>query len=379
MKNAALVVFSVLIGVVLLEAALRFFVVLPAPYPMPIRSLVMDARGFWIFDPGLKFVIDNGLEIRNKAVTIGADGLRRVPCRPAFADSSAPRIFIIGDSQTFGFGLTDDESWPNRLQCALRDNGQKAMVYNLGVPGINTDQYLMRLSQIEPILQPGDLILVVLTWNDLVTDQSWVRTDRIGVRPCPQSPASETLFACLERPKKYLNPVETWRLKFYRQTGLFVPGFSSIKEFADTAVMSSALAKVTVPRLKLLWYSLRGETALFDKLPKNSFADNIRIVARMRDLAQKKGARTEAMLLPNRIFADDYYYEFYSKGGTVFPERDYPRFATVSTCREHRLTCFSLFEALQTDDRDQYSFGYDGHLNPAGARAVAGALARRLR
>lgn len=380
-QNFSITIAALLVGALVLEIILRFFITLPSPLIMSPRSLVMDQRGFWVFDPGLKMVMDNYTDFSGKTVTIGANGLRHTPCRSGPPTESENRVFIIGDSQTFGFGLTDEEAWPNRLQCLLRQTRPAIKIHNLGVPGINTDQYFMRLSQIWRHLTARDHVVVVLTWNDLATSQNRFPIEKIGIRHCPagsrRQPHPEFPL-CLVEPKRHLGPETTWRLKLYQSIGLLIPSFDGIKAFADTLPLASAIAFVTVPRLKILWYSWRGKTALFDKLPKGSFADNMKIVAHMRDLVTQKGASFETILLPNRVFADDYYYRAYSKGGTVFTERDFPKHATAAACRTHKLSCFSLLDALQTSERDRYTFSYDGHLNPAGANAVARALAARL-
>ena len=381
LKNASLVLLSLLAGALLLEVGSRFFVTLPSPAPMKLRAAVMDARGFWIFDPGINFTQDNRTDFQGKAVAINANGMRDVPCRFRAFPGDRPRLFIIGDSQTFGFGLSDGESWPNRLQCRLNRLSRSVRIFNLGIPAINADQYLVRLSQIWPDLRPADRIMVVLTWNDLITDMSRVNSRNFRPAKCPPELAQSAGIefpACILRPKVFLYPTVTWRLELHRATGFYVPSFESVKEFMYTMQFSSAVAFIAVPKLRILWYRLRGEAALFEKLPKNSFDDNMRIVARMRDLAAEHGASTHVALLPNRVFTDDYYYRAYSKGERVFPDRDFPRYAADGPCKRYGLDCFSLFAALRTAERDRFTYVHDGHLNSSGADAVARALAERL-
>ncbi|MBT5049755.1 MAG: hypothetical protein HOM58_14740 [Rhodospirillaceae bacterium] len=379
MKHAGQALLAVLIGLLILEGGLRLFINIPSPYNMPLDSLVWDDRGFWVFEPNTSFEMGNQVDFLDRPVTIGANGMRQVPCRMSSnSDNGTPskRIFTIGDSQTFGFGLSDDDSWPNQLQCLLND----AEVYNLGVPGINTDQYLVRLSQIWANLTPRDVVLVMVGWNDLVTDQSKFNPQNIKMRPCPKEPDQSTQFpTCLAKPKFLLHPDKTWRLTVYDKTGLFIPKFGSPSEFANTAVMSSAFAYLTLPRLKLLWYGMRPKSSLFEKLPTKSFYNNLRIVGRMRELVEQKGATLVTTILPWRAFTNDSYYEAYSKGGVVFPARDFPTYASRAACMEFKLDCFSLFDALKSSKLNQYWLPYDGHLNDLGAKAVAMALAERIK
>lgn len=377
MKHAGLALIAVLIGLFMFEGGLRLFVDIPSPYTtMPLQSLVRDARGFWVYEPGAKFKMGNQVDFRDRLVTIGANGMRDVPCRTADKGTPGARIFTIGDSQTFGFGLSDEDSWPNRLQCLLKD----ATVYNLGVPGINTDQYLVRLSQIWPDLKPNDVVLVLAGWNDLITDQSKFKPQSIKMASCPKGQDHSIEFPiCLVTPKLLLHPDKSWRSKFFDITGIFVPRFDSVSHFTNTAVMSSAFAFLAIPRLKLLWYRMRPKSSLFEKLPTKSFYNNLRIVSRMRELVEQKGATLITAILPWRAFTNDAYYEAYSKGGQVFPARDFPAYASRAACTEFGLDCFSLFDALKSSELNRNWLPYDGHLNPRGAKAVAKALAERIR
>ncbi|MDA0339583.1 MAG: GDSL-type esterase/lipase family protein [Proteobacteria bacterium] len=290
-------------------------------------------------------------------------------------------MLIVGDSQTFGHGLSDDESWPNRLQCLLAKSGDKSLIINGGIPATNADQYLARFSHYITMLHSGDRVLIVLTWNDLTVDYRSYDSTRYSLRPCPDANQSRSYSAsvnCVRHPKNYYQQKVTWRRWLYEKTGFFVPAFSSIRGFLETAKFSSAAAFVALPKLKLLYYRLRKQKPLTGELSPENFTAVIRFAARIRDLAAPHGIDAAVILLPNRLFYDDQYYQAYSKAGAVFPERDYPSFATRDACRDNGLTCLSLFEALRTDKPDRYNFAFDGHLNPAGAEAVAQQVARWL-
>jgi hypothetical protein len=53
------------------------------------------------------------------------------------------QIIIIGDSQIYGWGLNDDQTFPYLLESILRLNNQNINVYNLGVPGTNTIDHIL--------------------------------------------------------------------------------------------------------------------------------------------------------------------------------------------------------------------------------------------
>ena len=57
----------------------------------------------------LQGVMDNGIDFRGKSLTVDDAGTRSVMCRQKKA--GVPRVFLVGDSQTFGQGLSDGETW----------------------------------------------------------------------------------------------------------------------------------------------------------------------------------------------------------------------------------------------------------------------------
>ena len=72
---------------------------------------------------------------------------------------TAPKIVFIGDSFTFGEGLDDEETLPWRLQESLPDRN----VINHGVGGYGTCQAMLRLSQLQPSLSDGDIVVYGLS------------------------------------------------------------------------------------------------------------------------------------------------------------------------------------------------------------------------
>jgi hypothetical protein len=78
------------------------------------------------------------------------------------------RIVALGDSHTFGWGVTRDEAWPAVLEGLLHERipGRSFEVWNLGVPGYNTVQEVrsieLRLAQLQP-----DVVIINYVSNDM--------------------------------------------------------------------------------------------------------------------------------------------------------------------------------------------------------------------
>jgi len=77
-----------------------------------------------------------------------------------------PRIVVLGDSYTYGWGVDDQETWPYRLQSLLSHSlGRPVEVLNLGKPGSGPFQYLEIARKALPRLEP-DLVIVAILQND---------------------------------------------------------------------------------------------------------------------------------------------------------------------------------------------------------------------
>lgn len=73
-------------------------------------------------------------------------------------------IVALGDSLTSGFGVVANDSFPVRLEAALRDSGVHARVVNAGVSGDTTAGGLARIDWV--LADKPDLVIVELGGND---------------------------------------------------------------------------------------------------------------------------------------------------------------------------------------------------------------------
>ena len=83
--------------------------------------------------------------------TINSAGQRTVPNSAPYGH---PMIWCLGESMTFGHGLNDEDTFPNRL-AVISD----ARVWNLGVQAYGTDQSLLQLRRLLRKSRPDVVIL----------------------------------------------------------------------------------------------------------------------------------------------------------------------------------------------------------------------------
>jgi len=83
---------------------------------------------------------------------------------PAHAQSAPVKIAILGDSLAAGFGVKPAESFPARLEAALKAQGRAVTILNHGVSGDTTAGGLDRLDWM--LADKPDIVLVELGGND---------------------------------------------------------------------------------------------------------------------------------------------------------------------------------------------------------------------
>ena len=79
------------------------------------------------------------------------------------------RIVALGDSLFAGYGLEPGQSYPARLEAALRARGINARIMNAGVSGDTTAGGLQRLDfTLNSLPQPPALVIISLGGNDML-------------------------------------------------------------------------------------------------------------------------------------------------------------------------------------------------------------------
>jgi len=404
--NLGLTVGSIAIGLILLELLVRPIYGIASPYDVipensseDIRYGVYDTRGFWTWKPKFQGWFDNGVDFEGNRVTTNPDGSRVVPCHKKRA-GHLPRIFLLGDSQTFGWGLSNDQTWANQLQCEIESKIPGAFeVVNLGFPGSQVDQiYARGIGQVEPVISEGDIVVISFTWNDLITyyvgeqfahrvlKDSGLRAvqdkglNGLYVQPIEDEPGPGAksrqgglLELQLSNPRKYLGE-KSWRYRIYTDYGIFIPRFDSAMSFLNSMQHVSAVFRIAWLNARMLYYRLRPKGSLEKKIPDHAFPHNFLVLKALQTRLQRRGAKVFVQLLPSRVFFDDFYFSSYSAGGQAFPSQDYMGFVSKPFCDNLNLTCLNRFNELKTSSRNQHTFPIDGHYNTAGAAKIAKAL-----
>jgi hypothetical protein len=343
-SEIALVVGSLFFTTLIMELGLRLFVTLRSPYQIAYARLVQDKRGFWLDKPNAEQYYSNGVDFHNAVVRNDENGLRFVKCRGGSKTALRQRV---GDSQTYGWGLSDDQSWPNQLQCLANKTGDRFEVHNLGFPGTGLDQYYYRTRLIYDQLRPEDILIYAITWNDWHTGHSgMVRPPSLSGECVDRIDSLKGYAFCSEQRLIFQAYKSTWRRTLYKKTGVFIPVFDDLHSEIHTLKLSSAIAYLTIPSIKALYLRLwKGDS--LQKVGAKVFATNERLIAQIA-ADTKKVRNVQFVFLPSRISYVDSVYDAYSKRGSVFKNQDFLFDLAKVGCKQNNLCCCTLFPALRT-------------------------------
>jgi lysophospholipase L1-like esterase len=175
----ALVAFSAGVGVVLAEVGLRAF----QPQIFPVHP-----PGMYTPNPPFGNTLTAGFTGSvqraefDASFRVNSAGFRGPELRPRQANTV--RIVALGDSQTFGFGVADDETFTVQLERILSQLHPETdfQVVNTGTPGFGTYHQLHLLDSRWEELDPDLVMLQFLPVNDFLDNRAAVRALHPEVR-----------------------------------------------------------------------------------------------------------------------------------------------------------------------------------------------------
>jgi hypothetical protein len=195
LRNTALVILSVLVALGLAEVVVRLFV--------PVRDV---GPAFSQYDP----ILGKRLKANFAAVRITPEFVMRVSTnsygfRGAEPNGQpAPSILFLGDSFTFGYGVSDGEEYPALVAAQLRQQYSTSapLVLNAGV-GNSGNGYWVKLLRSEAEKFAPRLVIMQLFENDFddnVNERLFERDGHGGMieLPVPQPAPMRRLQALVE-------------------------------------------------------------------------------------------------------------------------------------------------------------------------------------
>jgi len=162
LKNLSLLIISILIFFTIAEVLTRLF--WNVRIEKQHEGVILTGENRSYIHEGILYKT-NSLGIRNKEISKGKQ-------------ENCLRVLAIGDSYTWGDGLSEDKLVTTKLENLLtKESTGKIEVINAGICGYNTEDEYHQLTRLFPVYQP-DLIILFFFTNDLLArDSSGIQTD----------------------------------------------------------------------------------------------------------------------------------------------------------------------------------------------------------
>lgn len=161
MKNLLITLLSVLFTLIVLEAAIRIFATPRVPLDQHLYRY--NAKVGYLLNPHYDDV-GTSSKVHVKINSIGLRDKDYSVAKPA----STYRILAVGDSNTFGYGVNAEDTYPSKLEKLLNEQSSPCRfeVLNCGSCGYNTYQEYAFIKEVALELQP-DAVILQICYNDV--------------------------------------------------------------------------------------------------------------------------------------------------------------------------------------------------------------------
>src|SRR3954469_11221946 len=342
--------FSLGVSLLIAEAAVRL--VRPQAVMTVSRGLyVPDPPRRYRLQPGFQGMVSNRVEFDTR-VSINRAGLRGPEVGPKAAGTL--RVLVLGDSFAFGVGAQEGETYPARLQEALRSRGVRAEALNAGAPGYGVPDEAAWFERWGRPLAPDVVLVTVFIGNDL--------------QDAAPGPKPMAVAAPRALPGGGAGSLSRW---LYYHSQLFV--------LIKNSTLGASVRRLLGRPEPLETRQQREEFDLYAKdgtseMVRQGAAETERAVAALA--ADAGRARVLAVIIPSLIQVDPHRWQANLQRFGLAParyDRTRPNEIFRGIFARHGIPVVDLTEpfsqALARGEKIYYSI--DQHLTPAGYRLAA--------
>ncbi len=334
---------------VMLEAGARILTPAAEPLPQPPKSWVVVPEEQWIeFHPKLGWFhkknknahwVKNGLGIPLSTNSLGLRGKREYPLE----STGKKRIYAVGDSFTFGFGVRDEETFAAQMEIL----DPSLDVLNLGVAGYGIDQMALLQEDFGYAYKPAATFIAVYP------EDFWRAT-----RSYTDAGYGKPYFTLHGTGRLKLRQVPVPQLRSYHGSQFF--DLTPEENIVFTLFHHSALVKL----FEKLYMRLLKMAGLEDPESGREWILGRQILKRMFETARQNGSEPVLVIVPPIRWVT----------GTVEPVRD----SMLRLARKNGVRCVDLTpvfqEALKRSPADNWYIPDDFHWTPEGHALVAQTL-----
>jgi hypothetical protein len=291
------------------------------------------------------------------------------------------RVFIVGDSYTFGVGAEDDQTIPARLQNLLDPTRKHIEVINVGRGNTSPLIYYLRLRDEIPKFKP-DFVVMLLDFSDLWDD--WHFEKNLLYDPNGKMTGLNPYF-------------EYGKFKFWnylRANSVFASYLHNkvvrtVSQIQKIGIKRFVQAVAEGKKVKAVIATTENETIEFDgklflrggekqKEIREHFERTGKYILMCRDLARQYDAGFALVIYPYGIHAGpDQWREGRSSWGFEKGKMETDTFSfdlVEEFADKNRIPFVNLLPNIRQHNNKMLYFPYDGHFTPAANEVVAQAL-----
>lgn len=262
-------------------------------------------------------------------------------------------VFWVGDSFTFGFGVSDQDTFVNRISQAEPD----VRHVNAGIPGFSTDQEMLLIERRILRTRPGAVMLVVYLGNDLFDNRL----------PFPLQAENAKPYFSLD-PGGRLVPHQLPVPRLRKPADGSQPSLSQVVLGEASSSGWSGFLDLEIIR-RLGWGMAPAEDwrASLDTRFEGELRLFMALLTRIQNAVTGAGAQFRVYLLPSRRAIEP-------ADGVMSQVQDYLAAQIIDRSRAQGVTAFSLIPALRTAqsrEPGRLYFPNEGHLTARGHALVA--------
>lgn len=315
-----------------------------SPDPELGRVFTPDFQGYFVHP-----------EYNREAIEINSDGFRGEPW-PRPMPEQGPRVLVLGDSMTLGFGVEVGDSIPALLEGLLQESRRAARVFNAGVPGYGPRHERVLLERLIDRVRPTHVIVIFYDGNDLKNCRVQLEMERRKLAEVPAQPV-----ATYSRPPSLLSP------KYWARR-------SALGHRLEAAMIARKTARGVLKHhafdgiLSVTRRNLDGEVAEELQLA-------IEAVTQMSSRCAQLDTQFLFVRMPMRVQTEvesfDTLVRFYGHD-VADHDRELPGRALIEACDESSVHALDLLPLIEVPGKGPNMNYYpEGHPNRRGNRAIA--------
>lgn len=266
------------------------------------------------------------------------------------------RLLFLGDSFTFGFGVSEKDSYPRRVESLLNNELESNFTFEVlnggWAGGFTLDTYNLYLSNNLNKFKPDVVITGFFVNNDIsdLSDTEWIETDADGWPTRISSPK----YYVDEDGKRRVQATGILKNSYIYKLNLFLFSHSQIYALLRNSVIN--LKSKETPLMSNNW----------DDEKNKNWNETRRILKKMKSFLDKNDVKLVVVVIHSKVQTVEPIWEQYENEYKVYDlNRTRISAETLGVCRENNIYCLDLYTPFLSED-GRYFFEIDGHWNEKG-------------